>query len=64
MHAPLVSKDLDYISIANHDQPPRHLGSRFSAEGEFCRSPAIRSCAILSRIADRKRYRLDPSAFP
>jgi len=39
MHAPLVSKDLDYISAANHDQPPRHLGSRFSAEGEFLPEP-------------------------
>lgn len=39
MHAPLVSKDLDYISTANHDQPPRHLGSRFSAEGEFLPEP-------------------------
>ncbi|EPR19045.1 hypothetical protein L905_02170 [Agrobacterium sp. TS43] len=35
MHAPLVSKDLGYISAANHDQPPRHLGSRFNADGEF-----------------------------
>lgn len=35
MHARLVSKDLDYISAANHDQPPRHLGSRFNADGEF-----------------------------
>jgi hypothetical protein len=39
MHAPLVSKDLEYISAANHDQPPRHLGSRFNAEREFLPEP-------------------------
>jgi hypothetical protein len=39
MHAPLVSKDLEYISAADHDQPPRHLGSRYNAEGEFLPEP-------------------------
>ncbi len=39
MHAPLVSKDLEYISAANHDHPPRHLGSRFNAEREFLPEP-------------------------
>ncbi|MDH0612650.1 MULTISPECIES: DUF1868 domain-containing protein [unclassified Agrobacterium] len=39
MHAPRVSKDIDYISAANHDQPPRHLGSRFNADGEFLPEP-------------------------
>ncbi|MFK0206775.1 DUF1868 domain-containing protein [Agrobacterium sp. NPDC090283] len=39
MHAPLVSKDLEYISAANRDQPPRHLGSRFNANGEFLPEP-------------------------
>jgi hypothetical protein len=39
MHAPLVSKDLEYISAADHDQPPRHLGSRYNADGEFLPEP-------------------------
>ena len=39
MHAPLVSKDLGYISAACHDQPPRHLGSRFNENGEFLPEP-------------------------
>ncbi|MGC4391865.1 DUF1868 domain-containing protein [Agrobacterium sp. M50-1] len=39
MHAPLVSKDLEYISAANHDQPPRHLGSRYNADGKFLPEP-------------------------
>lgn len=39
MHAPLVSNDLDYISAATHDQPPRHLGTRFNAGGEFLPEP-------------------------
>lgn len=39
MHVPFVSKDLEYISAANHDRPPRHLGSRFSVEGEFLPEP-------------------------
>jgi hypothetical protein len=39
MHAPLVSKDLEYISAGNHDRPPRHLGSRFNADGEFLPEP-------------------------
>ncbi len=39
MHAPLVSKDLESFSAASHDQPPRHLGSRYNADGEFLPEP-------------------------
>lgn len=39
MHAPLVSKDLEFISTANQDQPPRHLGSRYNSDGEFLSDP-------------------------
>lgn len=39
MHAPIVSRDLEYISAAGHDQPPRHLGRRYNTEGEFLAEP-------------------------
>lgn len=39
MHAPLVSKDLEYFSANSHDEPPRHLGSRYNFDGEFLPEP-------------------------
>ncbi|MBP8939699.1 DUF1868 domain-containing protein [Agrobacterium genomosp. 3] len=39
MHAPLVSKDLEYFSANSHDEPPRHLGSRYNLDGEFLPEP-------------------------
>ncbi|MCZ7462482.1 MULTISPECIES: DUF1868 domain-containing protein [Rhizobium/Agrobacterium group] len=39
MHAPLVSKDLEYFSANSHDMPPRHLGSRYNLDGEFLPEP-------------------------
>lgn len=39
MYAPLVSKDLKSFSAASHDQPPRHLGSRYNTDGEFLPEP-------------------------
>lgn len=39
MHAPLVSKDLEYFSANSHDEPPRHLGSRYNLDGEFLSEP-------------------------
>lgn len=39
MHAPLVSKDLEYFSADSHDKPPRHLGSRYNVDGEFLPEP-------------------------
>ena len=70
MHAPLVSKDLDYISVANHDQPPRHLGSRFNADGEFLPEPGNTVVSHLASgsqtekaiIATRQRFLDMPEA--
>ncbi|MCD4661757.1 DUF1868 domain-containing protein [Agrobacterium sp.] len=39
MHAPLVSKDLEYFSANSHDEPPRHLGSRYNLDGKFLPEP-------------------------
>lgn len=39
MHAPIISRDLEYFCAAGRDQPPRHLGRRFNTEGEFLPEP-------------------------
>lgn len=39
MHARFVSRELERLSTARHDAPPRHTGTRFNAEGEFLPEP-------------------------
>ncbi len=39
MHAPFVSPKLATFSTTNNEEPPRHLGTRYSLEGEFLPEP-------------------------
>ena len=39
MHAPFVSPQLSAFSTTHHTAPPRHLGTRYSPEGEFLPEP-------------------------